>query len=73
MAVHQQVQSCSQKCSDVANQLRTIANQAPEQRAREMLTFAAVHLEMCVHECDEAVWMMQQQQAVPQAQFQPQY
>lgn len=68
--IHQQVQQCAQQCSDVANTLRTIANQAPDQRAREMLTAGAMHLEMCVHECDTAVMQAQFQAQPGQPQFQ---
>ncbi len=74
--IHQQVLQCAQRCSNVANTLRSTANQAPDQRAREMLTAAAVHLEMCVHGCNDAIQQAQIQQApvtAGQYQYQPGY
>lgn len=72
--VQQQIQQCAQQCSNLANDVRGMANQAPDQRAREMLSAAAVHLEMCVHSCNDAFQQAQQaQQASGQVQFQRQY
>lgn len=68
--IHQQILQCAHQCSNTANTLRMIANQAPDQRAREMLTAGAMHLEMCVHTCNDAIQMTQ---TPVQQQYQPQY
>lgn len=46
---------CRNHCEQVANQIRNIANNSTDQRSREMLTHGAGHLEMCIHNCDEAL------------------
>lgn len=51
----QNVQQCRDHCEQLANQIRSIANQTKEQRSREMLTQGASHLEMCIHNCDQAL------------------
>lgn len=58
----QQIQTCIQTCEQVANRLRTIANQVPDQRSRYMLTEAARHTEECIHGCNMAS-MLEQGQA----------
>jgi len=51
------LQQCRDQCQQVANQIRTIANAVQDQRSTEMLTMGAGHLEMCIHQCDEAMTM----------------
>lgn len=46
---------CRNHCEQLANQIRGIANNTTDQRSREMLTMGAGHLEMCIHNCDEAL------------------
>ncbi len=51
------LQQCRDQCQQVANQIRTIANDVPDQRSKEMLTLGAGHLEMCIHQCDQVLAM----------------
>jgi hypothetical protein len=46
---------CREHCEQLSNQIRSIANKTTDQRSREMLTLGAGHLEMCIHNCDEAL------------------
>ena len=46
---------CRSHCEQPANQIRSIANNTTAQRSREMLTLGAGHLEMCIHNCDQAL------------------
>ena len=55
MSVRQAVAQCIQQCVQAANQLRSAVNQIPDNRAREMATSAAAHIEMCIHSCEEAM------------------
>lgn len=52
MAGQQDVQQCIQQCVQAANQLRSAANKLQNNRAREMATNGASHIEMCIHECE---------------------
>lgn len=57
MPMNPELQQCRNQCDQLGNQIRTIANNAPDQRAKEMLTLGAGHLEMCIHSCDQALKM----------------
>lgn len=59
MPMHQQIGQCIQQCVQAANQLRSVSNALQDNRAREMSTSGAVHIEMCIHECEEAVHHIQ--------------
>lgn len=49
------LKECRDHCEQIANQIRSIANNIMDQRSREMLTLGAGHLEMCIHNCDQAL------------------
>ncbi len=55
MPGHQAVAQCVQQCVQAANQLRVAVNQIADNRAREMATLAAAHLERCIHSCEDAM------------------
>lgn len=59
MPAHQPIARCVQECIQAANQLRSAANQIPDNRAREMATSAAAHIEMCIHSCEDAMRYIQ--------------
>jgi len=59
MPAHQQIGQCVQQCVQAAHQLRSTINQLPDSRSREMATFAALHLEMCVRQCEDAAQLVQ--------------
>lgn len=59
MVTHQEIAQCVQQCLQAANQLRSAANQMNDNRAREMATAAAVHIEMCIHQCEDAIRSIQ--------------
>lgn len=78
MPMHQQIQGCIQQCMSTANQLRGLANQAPDTSIRDTLTEGAHHVELCIKECEFASQRVQQQagqwqptQQYTQPQFQP--
>ncbi len=55
MMQKQELQDCRDACARTADQLRTIPVQLANQRAKEALSGAAYHLEMCIHSCDEVL------------------
>lgn len=55
VVAHEEIAQCVQQCLQAANQLRSAANQINDNRAREMATSAAVHVEMCIHQCEDAM------------------
>lgn len=59
MADKQQIQQCITDCTDAANMLRTAANTVPKAGIREMLTSGAVHIEMCIRQCEHASMQIQ--------------
>lgn len=61
--MHQQIQQCINDCQQTMNQLRSLANQAANPQARDMLNEGAHHLELCVTECQYAAQRAQQQPA----------
>jgi hypothetical protein len=66
--IQQNIQQCIQTCHQQANELRSLANQAPETSLRNMLTEGAHHIEMCIRECEFCVERIQQPQAQAQTQ-----
>lgn len=54
MANNQQIQQCITNCTNTANMLRTAANAIPNAGVREMVTFGATHIEMCIRQCEHA-------------------
>lgn len=57
--MHGQIQQCIQQCQQVANQIRSLANQAPSPQVRDQLQESAHHVDMCVAECNFAVQRVQ--------------
>lgn len=60
MPLQQQIQNCIQQCVQTANQLRTLANQAPDSVLRDRLTEGSRHIELCIKECEFATQRAQQ-------------
>lgn len=60
MANRQQIQQCITNCTNAANMLRTAANAVPTAGAREMMSFGATHIEMCIRKCEHASMQAQQ-------------
>lgn len=54
MATKQQIQQCITDCTNAANMLRTATNGVPKAGIRDMLTQGAVHIEMCIRQCEHA-------------------
>ncbi|BAS29264.1 hypothetical protein [Limnochorda pilosa] len=54
MPIQQQVQDCINTCTQLANEIRSVANGVQEQRSRYMLTEAAGHVEICIDTCNQA-------------------
>ncbi len=51
---HVDVQNCIDRCTQTAQQIRTIANGIVDHRARHALAEADRHIEMCIHSCLDA-------------------
>lgn len=51
----QEIQQCRDSCARTADMLRSVPQGLTSQRAKEALSGAAYHLEMCIHSCDEAI------------------
>ena len=60
MANKQQIQQCITNCTNSANMLRTATNAVPNATAREMMSFGATHIEMCIRQCEHASMQAQQ-------------
>lgn len=54
MATKQQIDQCIIDCTNTANMLRTATNSVPKAAIRDMLTQGAVHIEMCIRQCEHA-------------------
>lgn len=54
MATKQQIQQCITDCTNTANMLRTATNSVKKASIRDMLTQGAVHIEMCIRQCEHA-------------------
>ena len=57
MPMNPALKQCRDQCAQVADQIRNIAINNQDQRSKEMLTLGAGHLEMCIHQCDQALTM----------------
>lgn len=55
MASRQELQQCIQGCTDVANRLRSAANEVDNAGIRDMLTQGAHHVELCIRQCESAM------------------
>ena len=51
----QDVQDCINQCSQLANQLRSMANSGVNQKLNDSLMEGAHHIDLCVTECGFAV------------------
>lgn len=65
------IQNCIDKCTQTAQNIRTIANDVVDHRARYALAEANRHAELCIHSCLDAkaiTKVMSQQQGMGQQQ-----
>lgn len=53
------IQQCIQKCQQTAQQIRTLAGQETNPKAKMMLTEGAHHLDLCLVECQFSVQELQ--------------
>lgn len=59
MATTQQIQQCITDCTNAAIMLRTATNTIPKAAIRDMTTQGAVHIEMCIRQCEHAAKQVQ--------------
>ena len=57
MPMNPVLKQCRDQCAQAADEIRNLAIDNQDQRSKEMLTLGAGHLEMCIHQCDEALAM----------------
>lgn len=55
MQVSQDIQTCIDHCTELANELRSMSTSSGEPKTGELLFEGAHHIDLCVTECSYAV------------------